>query len=68
MPPVFPAGFSRALGGMWAMGLLFLFVRIQLNILGRHVYIHTAAEDPEQAQVSPMVCRDRGSTKAPLLR
>lgn len=37
--------FTRALGSMWAVGLLFLFVRIQLNILGRHVYIHTAAED-----------------------
>lgn len=34
--------FSRTLCAMWAVCLLDLFVRIQLNVLGRHVYIETA--------------------------
>ncbi len=36
------AGFTRTVCAMWAVSLLDIFIRIQLNILGRHVYIDTA--------------------------
>lgn len=36
--------FTRATCSMWALTMLNLFVRIQLNILGRHVYIDTARD------------------------
>lgn len=36
------AGFTRTLSAIWAVSLLDLFVRTQLNILGRHVYTDTA--------------------------
>ncbi|KAH9531180.1 hypothetical protein CY35_19G023500 [Sphagnum magellanicum] len=34
--------FTRTVCAMWAVSLLDIFIRIQLNILGRHVYIDTA--------------------------
>jgi hypothetical protein len=38
------AAFCRALGAAWLLPLLDLFVRIQLNILGRHLYLESAVE------------------------
>ncbi|KAJ7543640.1 hypothetical protein O6H91_09G046200 [Diphasiastrum complanatum] len=34
--------FTRAISAMTAVALLELFIRVQMNILGRHMYIHTA--------------------------
>eukprot|EP00249_Psilotum_nudum_P016534 c25869_g1_i2 orf=361-1329(-) len=34
--------FTRTMGALWSLTLLNLFVRVQLNILGRHLYIDTA--------------------------
>eukprot|EP00897_Mesotaenium_endlicherianum_P001575 jgi/Mesen1/1445/ME000132S00389 len=47
--------FSRTVCAMWSVCLLDLFVRTQLNILGRHVYIDTARDtsnsaDPDASQ------------------
>jgi peroxin-3 len=36
--------FTRALGAAWLLPLLDLFVRVQLNILGRHLYLESAVE------------------------
>lgn len=38
------AAFSRAVGAAWLLPLLDLFVRVQLNILGRHLYLESAVE------------------------
>lgn len=35
-------GFTRTVCAMWAISLLDVFIHIQLNILGRHVYLDTA--------------------------
>lgn len=36
------ASFARSLAAVWALPLLDLHLRVQLNILGRHLYLHTA--------------------------
>jgi peroxin-3 len=38
------AAFTRAVGSAWLLPLLDLFVRCQLNILGRHLYLESAVE------------------------
>ncbi len=38
------AAFVRAAGAAWLLPLLDLFVRVQLNILGRHLYLESAVE------------------------
>ena len=38
------AAFGRAVGAAWLLSLLDLFVRVQLNILGRHLYLESAVE------------------------
>lgn len=58
--------FSRTLCAMWAVCLLDLFVRVQLNVLGRHVYIETArnaeadasSEEPGQTSLT-MSCQHK---------
>ncbi|XP_057950619.1 peroxisome biogenesis protein 3-2-like isoform X2 [Malania oleifera] len=35
-------GFSRLVLSLWAMTVLSLYIRVQVNILGRHLYIDTA--------------------------
>lgn len=39
------AAFTRALGAAWLLPALDLFVRVQLNILGRHLYLESAVEN-----------------------
>lgn len=36
------AGFTRMVLSLWAMTMLSLYIRVQVNILGRHLYIDTA--------------------------
>lgn len=36
------AGFTRLVVSLWAMTMLSLYIRTQVNILGRHLYIDTA--------------------------
>lgn len=36
--------FARAAGAAWLLPALDLFVRVQLNILGRHLYLESAVE------------------------
>jgi hypothetical protein len=38
------AAFTRAVGSLWLLPLLDLFVRVQLNILGRHLYLESALD------------------------
>lgn len=38
------AAFTRAVGALWLLPLLDLFVRVQLNILGRHLYLESALD------------------------
>lgn len=38
---IFP-GFTRMVLSLWAMTILSLYIRVQVNILGRHLYIDTA--------------------------
>lgn len=38
---LFP-GFTKMVSSLWAMTLLSLYIRVQVNILGRHLYIDTA--------------------------
>lgn len=35
-------GFTRMALSLWAMTMLSLYIRVQVNILGRHLYIDTA--------------------------
>lgn len=48
--------FTLATCSIWSLTLLYLFVRVQLNILGRHVYIDTARDistsKPEDQRVA----------------
>lgn len=37
-----PAGFTRMVVSLWAIAMLNLYIRVQVNILGRHLYIDTA--------------------------
>lgn len=39
---VFPPGFTRLVVSLWAVTMLSLYIRVQVNILGRHLYIDTA--------------------------
>lgn len=39
------AAFARAAGGAWLLPALDAFVRVQLNILGRHLYLESAVEN-----------------------
>ncbi|KAK2991736.1 hypothetical protein RJ640_007440 [Escallonia rubra] len=36
--------FTRMVLSMWAMTMLSLYIRVQVNILGRHLYIETARD------------------------
>lgn len=38
------AGFTRMVVSLWAMTMLSLYIRVQVNILGRHLYIDTARD------------------------
>ena len=38
------AAFTRLLASVWLLPLLDLFVRVQLNILGRHLYLESALD------------------------
>lgn len=40
------ASLARAIVSLWSLSLLNLQVRVQLNILGRHLYLETALFDP----------------------
>ncbi|KAL4458388.1 hypothetical protein ABPG75_013253 [Micractinium tetrahymenae] len=44
------AAFVRAAGAAWLLPLLDLFVRVQLNILGRHLYLESAVEGSGMAR------------------
>lgn len=35
-------GFTRLVLSLWSMTILNLYIRVQVNILGRHLYINTA--------------------------
>lgn len=35
-------GFTKTVSSLWAMTMLCLYVRVQVNILGRHLYVETA--------------------------
>lgn len=37
-------GFTRMVLSIWAMTAISLYIRIQVNILGRHLYIDTARD------------------------
>ncbi|CAL5363940.1 unnamed protein product [Camellia sinensis] len=37
-------GFTRMVLSLWAMTMLSLYIRVQVNILGRHLYIDTARD------------------------
>lgn len=39
---VIDPGFTKMVSSVWAMTLLSLYIRVQVNILGRHLYIDTA--------------------------
>lgn len=45
-------GFTRMVSSLWSMTILNLYIRVQVNILGRHLYINTA--------------RDLGSSQLPV--
>ena len=46
-------GFTRTVSSMWAMTLLSLYVRVQVTILGRHLYLDFArGTDGAQLQVN----------------
>lgn len=38
----YDAGFTKMVSSLWAMTMLNLYIRVQVNILGRHLYIDTA--------------------------
>jgi len=38
----FPPGFTQMLVSLWAVTMLSLYIKVQVNILGRHLYIDTA--------------------------
>lgn len=38
----FFSGFTRMVVSLWAVTMLSLYIRVQVNILGRHLYIDTA--------------------------
>lgn len=45
-------GFTRTVSSIWAMTLLSLYVRVQVTILGRHLYLDFArVTDGAQLQV-----------------
>jgi peroxin-3 len=41
-------GFTRTLASVWSVCLLDLFLRVQLNLLGSHVYLSAALRDPKE--------------------
>ena len=43
------AGFARAAAAVWLMPLLNLLLRVQLNILGRHLFLESNLLDPRRA-------------------
>lgn len=56
--------FTRAACSMWALTILVLFVRVQLNILARHVYIDTArnistSDQVDQRRALSKVCQQK---------
>eukprot|EP00850_Spirogloea_muscicola_P006040 SM000028S10134 [mRNA] locus=s28:520617:522236:- [translate_table: standard] len=57
--------FTRTMSSMWAVSLLDLFVRIQLNILGRHVYVDTA-RDAASAAPDPVAGSSPDGVHRPL--
>lgn len=36
------AGFTRMVLSLWSVTMLSLYIRVQVNILGRHLYVDTA--------------------------
>ena len=51
-PPAGTLGFARTLASAWSVCLLDLFLRVQLNLLGSHVYLSAALKDPKSAAPS----------------
>lgn len=51
--------FTRMVLSIWAMTMLSLYIRVQVNILGRHLYIDTA-RDLEAPQHEEADLQDRG--------
>ncbi|GAB4822135.1 hypothetical protein N2152v2_009181 [Parachlorella kessleri] len=47
------AAFTRAVGSLWLLPLLDLFVRVQLNILGRHLYLESALDSSSRKTGGP---------------
>jgi len=43
------AGFARAAAAAWLLPLLDLLLRVQLNILGRHLFLESNLLDPRRA-------------------
>lgn len=41
-------GVTRTLASVWSVCLLDLFLRVQLNLLGSHVYLSAALRDPRE--------------------
>jgi hypothetical protein len=39
---VVPPGFTQMVVSLWAVTILSLYIKVQVNILGRHLYIDTA--------------------------
>jgi hypothetical protein len=49
------AGFARAAAAAWLLPLLDLLLRVQLNILGRHLFLESNLLDPRHSPPRPLV-------------
>ena len=62
--PAQPAGFARTLAAAWGVALLDLQLRVQLNILGSHLYLSSAL----QSGLPPGQRRELSQARTPRAR
>jgi len=49
-------GFTRTASSLWSMTMLCLYVRVQVNVLGRHLYLEIAhGSESSQSPVYPFI-------------